>query len=161
MNHIVVIAFDDMHQAGELRTVLKRMQTQGDMRLDDTAVVVKDASGHVEVKDENGHAVAWGTVAGGALGLILLATIPVAGLALGAAAGGAVGVLADKGIKKDFIERVTESLKPGTSALFLLARQANREAVLGALRPYRGTVMDSTLEPEAEETLKKALSEFE
>lgn len=161
MSKIVVIAFEDMHQAGELRAKLKRMQTQGEIKLDDSAVVVKDASGEIQVKDDNGHALAWGTVAGGALGLILLATIPIAGLALGAASGAAVGVLADKGIKKDFIERVTEALKPGTSALFVLVHEANPEAVLAALRPYRGTVLDSDLSPEAETALKQALSEFE
>jgi len=161
MSNIVVISFADMHQAGELRKTIQNMQARDEIKLDDAAVVVKDAEGNVTIRDENGRSVPIGAIAGGVLGLVVIAAFPIAGIALGAAAGAGVGKLRDKGIDKEFINHVAEALKPENSALFVLVREADREAVLGALRRYKGTVIQSSLSPEAEEALKQALSEFE
>ncbi len=46
---------------------------------------------------------------------------PLLGLAVGAAAGALGGSLAIIGMDKDFIERVREEIRPGRSALFVLA----------------------------------------
>ncbi|MEW2634210.1 DUF1269 domain-containing protein [Streptomyces sp. NPDC048389] len=55
-------------------------------------------------------------------GLIFL--MPLFGAAIGAAAGALGGKLADVGIGDDFIDSVKAEVKPGTSALFPLSRDA-------------------------------------
>lgn len=161
MSNIVVIAFDDMKQAGQLRGTLKKMQTLGEIHVDDAAVVVKHGTGQVQVQDEVGRSLTRGMVAGGVLVPLILLTFPIAGIALGAGAVVGLGKLAEKGLDTQFIMQLTDSLQPGTSALFLLVHDAERGAVESALRPYRGKVLQSSLAPEVENALKQALSEFE
>ncbi len=161
MSNLVVIAFDDMHQARELRATLKQMEQLHEIRIDDAAIVVKDENGEVQIQDEIGQKLTWGMLGGGALGVLLLFAFPLATIAVGAGAVAAMGKLAEKGIDTQFVTKLTDSLAPGSSALFLLVREANREAVTAALRPFKGTVLQSSLEPATEEALKQALSDFQ
>ncbi len=52
-----------------------------------------------------------------------------------------------------------ESLKPNTSALFIIVRDADPTAALALLRNYNGTVLQTTLDSEAEENLRRSLSD--
>jgi len=89
----------------------------------------------------------------------LLFLNPLVGLALGGASGALAGKLADCGIDFDFIRPLAEKLQPNTSALFVLARGGTPERVLPEIRRYGGTVLQTSLRPEAEEQLQAALTE--
>jgi hypothetical protein len=52
MANLVVIAFEDAEEAGRVRKSLRDLEKQGLLSLDDSAVIVKDAEGKVEVKKE-------------------------------------------------------------------------------------------------------------
>ena len=96
------------------------------------------------------------------LGLLLAGIFfPVAGILVGVLGGMGVGALADLGIQKSFVKEVSDELQPGTSALFLIIRHANANAVVAELKPYKGKVIQTTLDPEDEETLKRVLKERE
>jgi uncharacterized membrane protein len=84
---------------------------------------------------------------------------PIGGFVIGALGGALVGKFADLGVDQKFVKEVQESIEPGTSALFIIARQADPNAVVAALKPYKGTVYHSTLSTEAEETLRRTLNE--
>jgi len=71
--------------------------------------------------------------------------------------GAVVGKMADLGVDQKFVHEVSASLKPGSSAIFILARAANPDAIIAALRPYKGTVYHTSLAPEAEEELRRIL----
>ena len=43
MSNLVVVVFDDENEAGEVRDALREQQKSGNLSLDDSAVVVKDA----------------------------------------------------------------------------------------------------------------------
>ena len=61
-------------------------------------------------------------------------------------------------IDKDFVREVTDKLEGGHSALFVLLRGANTAGVLASLRPMEGgTVIQTTLDPELEEEVRKAI----
>ena len=136
MSNLVVITFDNEEEAGKVRETLKSQSAN--ISLDDSAVVVKDAEGEVHVKNEVDRGVAVGAVGGGALGLLIGGLLfPIGGLVLGALAGALVGKMLDMGVDKKFVEDVSEHLQPGTSALFVIVREANPNVALAALRPYK------------------------
>jgi uncharacterized membrane protein len=83
---------------------------------------------------------------------------PLAGLAMGAAGGAAVGAMLDQGVDRNFRKQVTEELKPGESALFLVFDQMH-PTVLQALHPYHARVVQTTLDSDLEARLRRAVNE--
>ena len=160
MSNIVVITFDNAEEAGKVRESIKQLQKQGQISLDDSAVIVKDEEGKVHIKNELDRGVKVGAVGGSLIGLLLGGLFfPIAGMALGAAGGAAVGALTDLGIQKSFVKDVSDILKPGTSALFVIVREANPNAAIAVLKPYKGEIYHTSLPPEAEESLRDVLNE--
>ena len=158
MSNLIVITFDNEEEAGKVREALKSQSAN--INLDDSAVVVKDAEGEVHVKNEVDRGVAVGALGGGALGLLIGGLLfPVGGLVLGALGGALVGKMTDMGVDKKFVDDVSEHLQPGTSALFVLVREANPNVAMAALRPYKGKVIQTSLPPEAEAELRRILSQ--
>jgi uncharacterized membrane protein len=68
-----------------------------------------------------------------------------------------LGKMVEGGVDKAFVKEVSESLQPGNSALFLIAKEANAPAVRAALQPYRGKLYHSNLSSEAEESLRSVI----
>jgi uncharacterized membrane protein len=82
-----------------------------------------------------------------------------AGAAIGAAGGAIAGKMTDYGIPDQFMKELATKLQPGTSMLFVLFRKVTWEKVLPDVSQYGGTVMHSSLTPEAEARLQSALNE--
>jgi uncharacterized membrane protein len=160
MSNLVVITFDNEEEAGKVRGAISRLEHGGLISLDDSAVVVKDTSGKVHVQNQVDRGIIVGAVGGGLIGLMLgFIFFPIGGLIIGTLGGAAVGKLSDLGVDQKFVKEIEAALQPGTSAIFLIVRQADPNAVVAALKPYKGTVYQSTLSSEAEETLRRVLSE--
>ena len=157
MSELIVITFDDEQQAGRALQSLRGLEQQGLLKLNDTAVVVKDRSGSVRTQNEVSSATETGAVVGAVVGGLLAFMFPLLGAALGAAGGAAVGASLDEGVDPSFVREVQESLRPGSSALFVVAREANLDALVPALEPYRGTLRQTTLSTDVEESLRRAL----
>jgi uncharacterized membrane protein len=158
MSNVVVVAFDNQHEAAELRQTLRNLQEQELIDIEDSAVILRDADGKVMVDDETSHGVKVGAGAGALAGIFLFFMFPVVGAALGAAGGAFVARSMDLGIDKKFVKDVTDSLQPDSSALLVVVNSSNHAAVRGALEPYKGTVLQTSLDPDAEATLRDALS---
>jgi uncharacterized membrane protein len=82
-----------------------------------------------------------------------------AGAMLGAASGAIAGRMADYGIPDQFMKDLAGKLQPGTSMLFVLFRKVTWEKILPHISQYGGTIMHSSLTPEAEARLQSALTE--
>jgi uncharacterized membrane protein len=107
------------------------------------------------------HAVAWGTFSGlfwGVLiGLIFLFPLaPLVGVA-GGIMGAAFGAAENLGIKDDFKQRVRDMIQPGTSAILVILRKATLDKFVDALRPYGGTILQTSLPRDAEQQLMRSL----
>lgn len=161
MGQLVVVSFETATEAGELAKTLREIEKEGALKIEDMRVVVKDADGKAQIHDEAGHPVAAGAAIGGVIGGLLFLFAPVFGIAAGAAAGAAIAKSLDLDVDQKFVNEVAENLKPNTSALFVLGSNANRAAVVNALKPYKGTLIQTSLSSELEEQLKRALSEAE
>ena len=157
-SNLTVLSFDDMETAEKVHASLVNAKKQGLITIDDAAVVVKDEEGKVKVDNQVARGTWISTAVGGGLGLLIGAIFfPIGGLVLGLAGGALVAKAMDLGVDGKFVDEVSEKIQPGTSALFILSEGANTAAILAVLREYEGHVLQTTLDTEAEEAIKKAL----
>ena len=82
---------------------------------------------------------------------------PLFGLAVGAAAGAVSGALSDIGIDDKFMKELASTMKPGSSALFVLVRKATPDKVLEEVQGSGGKVLKTSLTHEKETKLQAAL----
>jgi uncharacterized membrane protein len=160
MSSLVVLAFDNETGAEQMRDDLLQMQKEHLIGLEDAAVAVRNKEGKVKIKQVESLAGMWalgGAFWGLLLGLIFF--VPVFGLLVGAAAGALAGKYQDLGVDDKFIKEVGETLQPGTSALFLLVREAVPDKVEEGLKKYKNVkVLKTSLSKEQEEKLRQAFA---
>lgn len=60
-----------------------------------------------------------------------------------------------------FIDELKGSLRPGRSALFVVVKEADADALVAGLRGFPGDVVQTSLPAETEEALRRALGETE
>jgi uncharacterized membrane protein len=159
MSTLVVIGYENPFTAEEVRLKLRKLQREYLLDIEDAVVAVKDPSGKVKL-NQAVNLTAAGALSGGfwgsLIGLIFLN--PLLGLAVGAASGAVSGALADIGIDDNFMKELAATLKPGSSALFVLVRKATPDKVLEELAGTGGTVLRTSLSHEDEARLQAALS---
>jgi uncharacterized membrane protein len=160
MANLVVVLYDDQYRAKELMKELKTLKENKQLEIDDAAYVTKDNQGNFHVHQEHSLTKS-GAVAGGMGGIVagLLFTIPVAGLAVGAAAGAIAGKKSDIGIDDKIIKAMNDEMRLNTSAVFLLVHDVNRDAVMPIFTKYGGKVMQTTVTAEDEAKLQAMLDE--
>jgi len=160
LSNLIVLAFDNMSDAEMMREDLIKMQREHLISLEDAAVVLRNQEGKVKVNpiaDLTGAGAIGGAFWGMLIGMIFL--MPIFGLVVGAAAGALTGKFADVGVDHKFIQEVGNTIKPGTSALFLLVREATIDKVVDGLKKYKNVkVLKTSLSNEQEERLKEAFA---
>jgi uncharacterized membrane protein len=127
--------------------------------LEDSVVAEKKANGKVKLHQAQNLA-AGGAIGGsfwGALiGLIFLN--PILGAAIGAASGAVAGALSDIGIEDQFMKDLAEKFQPGTSLLFVLAKEMTFDKVVEALKETGGMIVQTSLSHDDEARLQAAIS---
>ena len=136
---LVVIANPDEQRAAEVLATLQRMEDQYLLDLEDAVSVTKGRDGKLKLHQTTtvaGGGAAWG----GALGLLIgmLFFVPIAGLAIGAAAGALVGKLSDYGIDDRFAKQLSSTMTPGSSAIFVLVRKSTPDKVVPEVARFGG-----------------------
>lgn len=96
----------------------------------------------------------WGALIGTLVGAIFF--LPL----VGAAAGAALGVLHKRveaiGISKDQLETIGQQVVPGTSALFVVNHDSDRDRLAERFRGLDGTLVSSNLVSGEEEDVRRA-----
>jgi uncharacterized membrane protein len=159
MSSLVVLAFDDMTGAEEMRERMYDFQKRRLITLEDAAVVVRKENGKTKVKQA--HSLVGSGALGGAfwgmlIGLLFFA--PWLGLIAGATGGALAGKLGDIGVDDKFIKQVSESIQPGESALFLLTRDAQIERIREETSDVEFEIIETNLSPEDETALREAFA---
>ena len=160
MSNLVVIGFDEEHKAFEMRAKLVELQKEYLIEMEDVVVVTKDDAGKVKLHQAI-NLTAAGAVGGSFWGLLfgMIFLNPLLGAAIGAGAGALSGKMRDIGINDNFMKELSETFKPGTSALFVLVRKATPDKVLEALKGFGGNVIKTSLTADKEEDLRKILEQ--
>jgi len=157
MSDLLVIVFDTAEQAMQARTSLKSLESEGVVKLDDAAVVTKSPDGKITVKNQLDSGVAMGALGGAMVGLLLASVFfPLAGILVGAGAGGVIGHFFHKDVDQKFVKEVTQKIEPGKSALFLMISNGVG-MIAAAMEPFKGEVLQTTLTTEEVDALKSAL----
>jgi len=160
MSTLVAVGYDDPFKAEEVRLKLQKMQNSYLIDLDDAVVAVKNAKGKVKL-DQMHNLTAFGAASGGFWGTLIgmLFLAPLLGLAVGAAAGAVAGALRDVGINDQFMKDLADTLKPNTSALFVLVRKSTPDRVLEELKGTGGKILQTSLSHEETDRLQNALAQ--
>jgi len=165
MAELIVVGFKkDMFRASEALNMLKDMDSNWIVDLQDAVAVYRDDDGKPRVDQSyqatTGEGAGWGGLLGGLIGAMLAApftggataagALIAAGSLTGVALGGTLGAIDaeswkdEYGISEDFVQRVSTLLQPHDSALFVLARTVNADAVASAFKGFGGTVLRTT-----------------
>jgi len=160
MSTLVAVVFNDESTAFEMRAALVKMQQQYLLEMEDAVVVTRDPNGKANLHQAV-SLTAVGAVSGGFWGMLigLLFLNPLLGALVGAGAGAISGKFRDIGVDDKMMKEVGESLKPNTSALFVLLRKVTADKVLDGLKPFvgKGKVYQSSLSKDDEKALRDVL----
>lgn len=169
MAELIVVGFkNEMFRASEALNMLKDMNSTWIVDLHDAVAVYRDYNGKLRVDQSyqatTGEGAGWGGLFGGLIGALLAApftggataagAVIAAGSLTGVALGGTLGAVdaqswkEEYGISEDFVDRVSTMLQPRDSALFVLARTINADAVADAFKGFGGKVLRATLTAE-------------
>jgi uncharacterized membrane protein len=151
MPNLIVVTFEDIDKAGQVLEALREEEHHHDIRLEDSAVVIKAEDGSVEVDNVVDRGVRVGALGGGLLGLLI-------GFLFGGPLG---GNLANLGIDQRFINDVSAAMEPGSSALFAMVRKDDQEAAIAAFETFKGQVHYTNLPDETEAELRRILGDQE
>jgi uncharacterized membrane protein len=118
MDKVVAVVFNDEKQAYEGLRAFRELHTDGSITLYSDAVVAKDASGKLSVREggEAPEGTLFGLLTGSLIGIL---GGPI-GLAVGASSGTLIGAAFDltrAGISDDFLEEVSAYLLPAKAAV--------------------------------------------
>ena len=144
MSTLVVIGYNELHKAEEVRLTLVKLQKDYLIDLEDAVAVTKDASGKIKLHQAV-NLTAAGAVGGGFWGMLigLIFLNPL---------------LSDLGINDQFMKDLAATMQPNSSALFVLVRKSTPDKVLEEVKGTGGTVLKTSLSHEDETKLQAALS---
>jgi uncharacterized membrane protein len=149
---LVVAAFNSENKAAEVLKQLRELEKQEIIDLVNAAVMIKDDNGKVSIKEtqdvSGGKGAAFGAVVGGVIGLLGGPLGVAVGAAVGAAAGGITANKIDMGFPDDTLKELSESLKPGTSAIVALIQHQWVDRVVEELEKQQAALVRQAIKEE-------------
>jgi uncharacterized membrane protein len=142
--NVIVVGFADDDRAYEAMTMLNELASQGQIGLTETAVVIRDEDGHIDVKDQVADEGFAGTASGGLVGLLIGILGGPLGVLLGGATGLAAGSLFDLADAEDTDSALTEvskTVKVGRTSLLAQVVEQSPAVIDAAMGRLSGTVV--------------------
>ena len=159
---MIVVAFEDEYRAAEVQSTLKQLEDTAVVDLKSAALVTRDASGKVRIKETSDfdakQGAIGGAVAGGLLGL--LKGNLLGGAILGAAGGAIAGKGIDLGLEDEFLEDIGDKLSTSSSAVVALIDFDHVDQAMEELEKFEGgTILHHTLDADVYEKLSEAVED--
>lgn len=151
---LVGVAFEQPLMAQEYLLAMSRLRTDGSLKLKDAVIVAKTADGGVKVTETidptPGRSALSGAMWTGLLGLFVGGPVGwLAGIGIGAGAGAVTAKIVDLGIPDEWVDWFKQVVRPGTSAVIILAEEVDVRALEREAQRFPGAeLIESTL-PEA------------
>jgi uncharacterized membrane protein len=161
MATLSVLKFEDSGGAAEALELVKSLQKQQLITLQDAAIVTWPKGAKKPKTKQLISMAGMGALNGAFWGMLfgLIFFVPLLGLAVGAAFGALGGSMADVGIDDEFIKKTKEKVTEGTSALFLLTSDATTDKVVEQMKKLDFEIISTSLSQEEEDQLKAAFAE--
>jgi len=161
-HEMMVVAFEDEHQAGQVLDALKQLDKLEIVDLKSAALIVREGSGDVRIKETRDfdarQGAIGGALAGGVLGLLRGGLIK--GAILGAAGGAAAGKFIDLGLDDDFLKEIGDNLGPGSSAIVALVDFEQVDRAMEELDKFEGgRILRHSLSAEVYTKLSEAVED--
>jgi uncharacterized membrane protein len=149
MSDLIVVSFDGTLKAEQVRLDLLKMESEHLIDLEEAAVVVHTKEGKVRLHHAE-HLTFPGALGGGFLGvlvglMVFNPAVALVSMVSGAALGAVAGAASDVGIDEAFMQKLGDHLKPGSSALFILARKGQPDKIIEELSKFQGKVLRTSL----------------
>jgi uncharacterized membrane protein len=161
MSDLIAVAFDNEFKAERVRLDLLELQHEHLVDLEEAAVLIHKKDGKVKLHHVTHFTVPvalGGGFVGSLVGLMLInPALALLGLVTGTGLGAIIGSLKEVGIEEKFMRELGSHLKPGTSALFIVAKKAKPEAIVKELNRFGGKVLQTSLKHDDEDKLRAAL----
>jgi uncharacterized membrane protein len=142
--NVVVVSFTDDDSAYEALTTLNELASQGQIEVEEAAVVTRGDDGHIEVKDRVAGDSLAGTASGGLVGVL----VGILGGPLGVLLGGATGLLvgslfdlADSDEEESVLGDLSKTVRVGRTALLAQVMEQSPEVIDAAMERLSGTVV--------------------
>ncbi|NCF67148.1 MAG: DUF1269 domain-containing protein [Chloroflexi bacterium] len=162
-NHeMIVVSFADENMADEVLDTIKKMEDKAVVDLKSGAVVKRDASGKVTIKETSDFDAKQGAIGGAIAGsvLSLLGGSLIKGAILGAAGGAIAGKVIDLGLDDDFLKEIGENLESASSAVVALVDFDQVDQAMEELDQFSGgTILHHTLSDEVYEKLSEVVED--
>ena len=161
MATLSVLKFEEADGAGQALELVKSLQKQQLITLQDAAIVTWPEGAKKPKTKQLISLAGIGALNGAFWGMLfgLLFFVPLLGLAVGAAIGAMGASMADVGIDDEFIKKTKEKITEGTSALFLLTSDATTDKVVEQMKQLDFEIISTSLSQEEEDQLKAAFAE--
>ncbi|MCX2181942.1 DUF1269 domain-containing protein [Streptomyces sp. SKN60] len=161
MSELIVIGYEDRAVADKAFAAVQRLRDDHVVELNGLAVVSVDEDGktHVDTPAKKEGEVALSATAGALWGMVFGIIILTPGIGVvGAAVGGLIGKLNQMGVDGKFRGKVQELLRPGSSAVVIMASKVTEDRFAAVMGPFGGTVLKTSLPEESERELAEQLA---
>jgi uncharacterized membrane protein len=159
---LVGVAFSQPLMAQEYLLAMSRLRSDGSLKLLDAVIVTKTKAGAVKVTETidptPGRSALNGAMWTGLLGLIVGGPVGwIAGIGIGAGAGAVTAKVVDLGIPDEWVDWFKQAVRPGTSAVIILAEDVDTYALQREAERFPGAhLIESTLPESAITDLEAA-----
>jgi len=136
---------------------LEDLAKKDEVQIESATIVFRTEEGRAKLRRTSDWTAGKGAGRGAFWGLMvgLILGGPVAGLLAGSGLGALLGGRKAKGIDRNFMKKLSERMKPGNAALFMLVR-ADDDTTISQLEAYDAPLYTTPLTNDVEEAVKKA-----
>jgi uncharacterized membrane protein len=142
--NVISVSFEEDSNSYQALTLLKQLDSQGQVELEGAAVVSRAEDGHVELKDEIADEHYVGTASGGLIGLLIGIIGGPLGILIGGATGLLVGSLFDDNDTDDtesVLSDISKTVRNDHTALLAQVTEPSPDVVDNAMAELGGSVL--------------------